>query len=104
MRDTLANIRDGFALVTIPRPGYFQCGLLIRKGTFPEFQKAGIQAFRDKIASTAPRLAEVTDEIGSFDDVKLPSVQINRLHEGSPPGTTHCAHAAHATGRAPAHR
>ena len=72
MRDTLANIRDGFALVTIPRPGYFQRGLLIRKGTFPEFQKAGIQAFRDKIASTAPRLAEVTDEIGSFDDVKLP--------------------------------
>ena len=96
MRDTLANLRDGSALVTIPRPGYFQCGLLIRKGTFPEFQKAGIQAFRDKIASTAPRLAEVTDEIGSFDDVKLLSVQINRLHEWSVPGAMCIGDAAHA--------
>ncbi|MBH0117442.1 FAD-dependent oxidoreductase [Salinibacterium sp. NG253] len=96
MPDTLANIRGGSALVTIPRPGYFQCGLLIRKGTFPEFQTAGIEAFRHKIASIAPRLTEVTAEIGSFDDVKLLSVQINRLHEWSVPGALCIGDAAHA--------
>ncbi|MGV8911572.1 MAG: FAD-dependent oxidoreductase [Rhodoglobus sp.] len=95
-RDTLANIRGGSALVTIPRPGYFQCGLLIRKNTFPEFQKAGIDAFRDKIASTAPRLSEVTDEISSFDEVKLLSVQINRLQHWSVPGALCIGDAAHA--------
>ncbi|MBH0084053.1 FAD-dependent oxidoreductase [Salinibacterium sp. SWN167] len=96
MRDTLANIRGGSALVTIPRPGYFQCGLLIRKGSFPEFQSAGIEAFRDTIARTAPRLSEVTREIASFDDVKLLSVQINRLHDWSVPGAICIGDAAHA--------
>ena len=96
MRDTLANIRGGSALVTILRPGYFQCGLLIRKDTFPEFQRAGIQAFRDKIASTAPRLGEVTHAISSFDDVKLLSVQINRLQTWSVPGAICIGDAAHA--------
>ncbi|MBH0131062.1 FAD-dependent oxidoreductase [Salinibacterium sp. NK8237] len=96
MPDTLANIRGGSALVTIPRPGYFQCGLLIRKGTFPEFQKAGIEAFRHTIASIAPRLTEVTAEIGSFDDVKLLSVQINRLHKWWVPGALCIGDAAHA--------
>ncbi|MBH0110762.1 FAD-dependent oxidoreductase [Salinibacterium sp. NG22] len=96
MRDTLANIRNGSALVTIPRPDYFQCGLLIRKGTFPEFQTAGIEAFRHTIASIAPRLADVTAEIGSFDDVKLLSVQINRLREWSVPGALCIGDAAHA--------
>ncbi|WP_343925914.1 FAD-dependent oxidoreductase [Rhodoglobus aureus] len=96
MRDTLANIRGGSALVTIPRPGYFQCGLLIRKGTFPEFQRAGITAFRCKIGSIAPRLTDVTAAISNFTDVKLLSVQINRLHQWSVPGALCIGDAAHA--------
>lgn len=96
MRDTLANIRGGSALVTIPRPGYFQCGLLIRKGSFPEFHQAGIEDFRRKIGSIAPRLTDVTAAIGSFDDVKLLSVQINRLHQWSVPGALCIGDAAHA--------
>ncbi|WP_010205749.1 FAD-dependent oxidoreductase [Salinibacterium sp. PAMC 21357] len=96
MRDTLANVRAGSALVTIPRPGYFQCGLLIRKGTFPEFQRRGITAFRRKVAGIAPRLTDVTAAISNFDDVKLLSVQINRLHEWSVPGALCIGDAAHA--------
>jgi len=96
MRDTLANLRAGSALVTIPRPGYFQCGLLIRKGSFPQLQRAGIEAFREKIARTAPRLADVTHEISSFEDVKLLSVQINRLDKWSVPGAICIGDAAHA--------
>jgi len=96
MRDTLAHIRGGFALVTIPRPEYFQCGLLIRKGSFPEFQKAGIEKFRQTVANIAPRLAGVTAEIGSLDDVKLLSVQINRLDNWSAPGVLCIGDAAHA--------
>ena len=75
MRDTLANIRGGSALVTIPRPGYFQCGLLIRKGTFPEFQQEGITAFRRKVAGIAPRLTDATAAIDLVCAVVLPRIR-----------------------------
>ncbi|MGV8858784.1 FAD-dependent oxidoreductase [Rhodoglobus sp.] len=96
VRDTLAQIRNGSALVTIPRPDYFQCGLLIRKGTFPELQANGIAAFRRKIGSIAPRLTDVTAAISSFAEVKLLSVQINRIHEWSVPGALCIGDSAHA--------
>jgi 2-polyprenyl-6-methoxyphenol hydroxylase-like FAD-dependent oxidoreductase len=96
VRDTLAQIRNGSALITIPRPHYFQCGLLIRTGTFPELQADGIVAFRRTIASIAPRLTDVTAATSNFDDVKLLSVQINRVHEWSVPGALCIGDAAHA--------
>lgn len=88
MRDTLANIRGGLALVTTSRPGYFQCGLLIRKGTFPEFQQAGIEAFRRTIASIAPRLTDVTAAIDSACAAIQRRLALRTAH--CPLPTAHC--------------
>ena len=72
--DTLLWATADAFLVTIPRPGYLQCGLLIAKGTIDTVRAAGLDAFRARIASAAPRLAEVASRLDSWDDVKLLTV------------------------------
>ncbi|MEJ3404605.1 FAD-dependent oxidoreductase [Rathayibacter sp. YIM 133350] len=94
--DTLANVRAGTVLITIPRPGYLQCGLLIAKGSYDQVRSAGLPAFRARIAAAAPRLAEVAGELHDWDDVKLLSVQIDRLRRWWVPGVLCIGDAAHA--------
>jgi 2-polyprenyl-6-methoxyphenol hydroxylase-like FAD-dependent oxidoreductase len=94
--DTLLWATADAFLVTIPRPGYLQCGLLIAKGTIDTVRAAGLDAFRERIASAAPRLAEVASRLDSWDDVKLLSVQIDRLQRWWMPGALCLGDAAHA--------
>ncbi|GAA1945576.1 FAD-dependent oxidoreductase [Microbacterium aquimaris] len=94
--DTLAWITDEMMLVTFPRPGYLQSGMLIPKGSFGTLREEGLTAFRDRIARSVPRLAEQTAGLESFDDVKLLSVQINRLDRWQVPGALLIGDAAHA--------
>src|SRR4051794_27038463 len=68
MPDTLATVRGGSVLITIPRPDYLQCGMLIAKGSFESVQEAGLPAFRSRVARVAPRLAEVVADIETWDD------------------------------------
>ncbi len=96
MPDTLAYISDQSMMVTIPRPDYLQCGLLIPKGTFDEVRAAGMDAFHDRIARTAPPLREVVGSVTDWNDVKLLSVQINRLPRWSADGVLFIGDAAHA--------
>lgn len=94
--DTLIWASRTAMLVTIPRPDYLQCGMLIPKGSFDTFRTGGIDAFRARIGSAAPRLAGVGRELGSFADVKLLSVQIDRLRQWWRPGAVCIGDAAHA--------
>ena len=94
--DTLLWAGADAFLITIPRPGYLQCGLLIAKGTLDRVREAGLEAFRTRIASAAPRLAGVASRIDSWDDVKLLSVQIDRLPRWWMPGAVCIGDAAHA--------
>jgi 2-polyprenyl-6-methoxyphenol hydroxylase-like FAD-dependent oxidoreductase len=94
--DTLLWVDADSFLITIPRPGYLQCGLLIEKGTIDRVRAAGLEAFRARIASAAPRIAEVVSRIDSWDDVKLLSVQIDRLERWWMPGALCLGDAAHA--------
>jgi 2-polyprenyl-6-methoxyphenol hydroxylase-like FAD-dependent oxidoreductase len=94
--DTLAYISDQSMIVTIPRPGYLQCGLLIPKGTFDEVRAAGMDAFHERIAHTAPPLREVVGTLTGWAEVKLLSVQINRLPRWSADGVLCIGDAAHA--------
>src|SRR3954468_5877173 len=52
--DTLGWISKDAFVVTIPRPDYLQCGLLIPKGSLPALHDAGLPAFRALIASAVP--------------------------------------------------
>ncbi|GAA3634406.1 FAD-dependent oxidoreductase [Microbacterium awajiense] len=94
--DTLAWLSEAGMLITIPRPDYLQCGFLIPKGRFDDMRAEGIERFRARVARGSPPLTEVTDHIVSFDDVKLLSVQIDRLPTWTAPGVLCIGDSAHA--------
>lgn len=94
--DTLAWLSGSGMLITIPRPGYFQCGLVVGKGSFGAIRKDGIDAFRMRVARAAPPIASELGAVASFDDVKLLSVEINNLRRWWQPGLLFIGDAAHA--------
>lgn len=94
--DTLGYIDEHRLVLTIPREGYYQMGLVIPKGGFDELHHKGLEAVRDAIVETAPFLAPVVGELKSFSQLKLLSVQINRLETWWRPGLLCIGDAAHA--------
>ncbi len=77
----LGNLNYGNALILINRDEYFQAGLIIRKGSFEEIQQRGINAFQMHIRQIAPYLGDRVKELRDWDQIKLLSVQINRLRQ-----------------------
>jgi 2-polyprenyl-6-methoxyphenol hydroxylase-like FAD-dependent oxidoreductase len=96
IEDVLGNVNYGKLLILIDRGNYFQAGFLIRKGSLPELQQQGIEAFRESLVQLVPQLADRVGEIKSWDQIKLLSVQINRLLEWSRPGLLCIGDSAHA--------
>jgi 2-polyprenyl-6-methoxyphenol hydroxylase-like FAD-dependent oxidoreductase len=92
----LGRIDYGQMLILINRGDYFQAGLIIRKGSFDLVQKAGLPAFRKSLLMVAPFLSERVEEIKDWDQVKLLSVQIDRLRRWHKPGLLCIGDAAHA--------
>ena len=86
---------DGF-LVLINRGDYWQCALPFPKGSADTIRAEGLDAFRARIGRLAPSLAPVTDAIKSWDDVKLLTVQVNRLKKWWRTGLLCIGDAAHA--------
>jgi 2-polyprenyl-6-methoxyphenol hydroxylase-like FAD-dependent oxidoreductase len=89
------SINYGKALILINRGDYFQSGLIIRKGSFEEIQQNGLEAFRKSILEIAPYLDRV-NELQDWNQIKLLSVQINRLRKWHRPGLLCIGDAAHA--------
>ncbi|HXB62092.1 MAG TPA: FAD-dependent oxidoreductase [Acidobacteriaceae bacterium] len=95
--NALGYINFGSMMVLINRGDYFQCAYIIRKGTFETtVQPAGLDAFRASIARVAPPIAGRVQEIASWDQVKLLTVQINHLERWHRPGLLCIGDAAHA--------
>lgn len=90
------NIVAGGILVAIDRTEYYQCAFVIRKGGFDEIRSRGLDAFRQQIGTIAPFLAPRVNEIKSWDDVKLLTVQVNRLETWYRQGLLCIGDAAHA--------
>jgi 2-polyprenyl-6-methoxyphenol hydroxylase-like FAD-dependent oxidoreductase len=90
------NINYGKALILINRGDYFQSGMIIRKGSFDEIKRDGLDAFRETITRIAPYLGNRSEEIQSWDQIKLLTVQINRLRQWHLPGLLCIGDAAHA--------
>jgi 2-polyprenyl-6-methoxyphenol hydroxylase-like FAD-dependent oxidoreductase len=89
----LGRFADGQLLVMIDRGDYWQCALVIRKGSFDAVKAAGLDAFRARVARVTKRPS--ADEIASFDDVKLLTVGVERLTEWCRPGLLFIGDAAH---------
>ncbi len=92
----LGNINYGRALVLINRGDYFQAGFIIPKGSFEETRQKGLDAFRKSILLVAPFLAHRLDKLQDWDQIKLLTVQINRLRQWYRSGLLCIGDAAHA--------
>ena len=92
----LGNVNYGHVLILINRGDYFQAGLLIRKGSFDDLKADGLEAFRRSIVRTAPYLLDHVQELQSWDQIKLLTVQLNRLERWHRPGLLCIGDAAHA--------
>ncbi|MBN9044078.1 MAG: FAD-dependent oxidoreductase [Rhizobiales bacterium] len=86
--------RQGFVMVD--RGEYWQCGYVVRKGSFADVRARGIEAFRDAVAAVSPLPAARMAEIRSWDDVHLLSIRIDRLRRWWRPGLICIGDAAHA--------
>ena len=90
------NINYGSALVLIPRGDYFQTALIIRKGSYEQVQRNGLEVFRNRLRQIAPFLGDRVEELKDWEQIKLLSVQINRLRQWHRPGLLCIGDAAHA--------
>jgi 2-polyprenyl-6-methoxyphenol hydroxylase-like FAD-dependent oxidoreductase len=93
---SLGRFRAGKILVTLNRDEYWQCACVISKGGFEAIQQRGLPAFRADIESIAPFLRGRTEELKTWEDIKLLSVAVNRLRQWSRPGLLCVGDAAHA--------
>jgi len=94
--ETFGYIRDGRIMALIDRGAYWQCAYVIPKGSLAELQGAGLETFRRHVSAIVPFLSDRVDELGSWDDVKLLTVRVNRLREWYRPGFLCIGDAAHA--------
>jgi 2-polyprenyl-6-methoxyphenol hydroxylase-like FAD-dependent oxidoreductase len=94
--DTLAYLDAESMVITIPRHDSYQAGMLIPKGGYPGVQAAGIEEFRARIVRVAPFLAEVVDSLEDWDQIKLLTVQVDRLEQWWLDGLLCIGDAAHA--------
>jgi len=92
----LGNINYGKALILIDRSDYFQAGLIIAKGSFDSIRARGIETFRAGILQVAPWFEERVNELRDWDQIKILTVQINRLARWHRPGLLCIGDAAHA--------
>jgi len=89
-----AGPRQGF--VMIDRGDYWQCGYIVRKGTYADIKAGGIEAFRATVAAVSPLPGDRVQELRSFEDVHLLSIRIDRLKRWWRPGLLCIGDAAHA--------
>ncbi|GAB4100803.1 FAD-dependent oxidoreductase [Sinomonas halotolerans] len=87
--------RGGF-MIMIDRGQYWQCGYVIPKGADEELRTSGLAAFRARIASLQPWLADrLGEHPSSMDEVKLLDVRVERLPRWHEDGLLLIGDAAH---------
>jgi 2-polyprenyl-6-methoxyphenol hydroxylase-like FAD-dependent oxidoreductase len=93
---SMARIGAGTMFVMIDRRDYWQCALVIPKGSADKIRADGLASFKTLLARAAATSPTRFDEIASFDQVKLLSVSIDRLRKWARPGLVFIGDAAHA--------
>ncbi len=93
---TMARFDRGSILVMLNRGDYWQCAFVIAKGGRDALERRGLEAFRATLARLMPFAAARMREIATWDDVKLLTVQVNRLKSWYREGLLCIGDAAHA--------
>jgi 2-polyprenyl-6-methoxyphenol hydroxylase-like FAD-dependent oxidoreductase len=92
----LGSVYPGRLLVLLPRDGYWQAGHVIPKGSDAVLRAGSFESFRDGLKALKPELASSFDRLGGWDEVKLLTVEVNRLQDWCLPGLLLIGDAAHA--------
>lgn len=93
---SLGRVAAGKILVMLNRDEYWQCAFVIAKGGLGQIQQRGLPAFREDIANIAPFLRDRVAELHDWSDIKLLTVEVDRLKRWSRPGLLCIGDAAHA--------
>ena len=93
---TAGRVAPGRLLIRIDRGDYWQVGYVIEKGGYQRLRAAGLAAFRSDLATLEPALADRVDELGSWSDVSVLEVRVDRLRRWHRPGLLCIGDAAHA--------
>ncbi|MFJ3276769.1 FAD-dependent oxidoreductase [Streptomyces sp. NPDC086776] len=92
----VGGVGDRFVSAMIDRGDYWQCAALIPKGSDTRRRAAGLGRFMGEFTAAVPWLADRVHALGSWDDVKLLDVQLDRLRRWHRPGLLCIGDAAHA--------
>jgi 2-polyprenyl-6-methoxyphenol hydroxylase-like FAD-dependent oxidoreductase len=93
---TAGRVAPGRLLIRIDRGDYWQAGYVIEKGGYERLHAAGLDAFRSDLARLEPALADRVGELGSWSDVSVLDVRVDRLRRWHRPGLLCIGDAAHA--------
>jgi 2-polyprenyl-6-methoxyphenol hydroxylase-like FAD-dependent oxidoreductase len=94
--DTFGHIEAGKMMVMLDRGDYWQCAYVIPKGGIDRVKAEGLDAFRERVVSMSPFLADRVGELKSWDDIKLLTVTVDRLRQWWRPGLICIGDSAHA--------
>ncbi len=94
--EPLGRVGAGKILVMLDRGDYWQCAYVIPKGGFEEIRNKGLEAFRAAVVELAPEMRDRVPELKSWDDIKLLTVKVDRLHQWYRAGLLCIGDAAHA--------
>jgi 2-polyprenyl-6-methoxyphenol hydroxylase-like FAD-dependent oxidoreductase len=90
------RVGGGHVLIFIDRSDFWQIAYVIPKGANEQVRAAGLAAFRQSLRTLAPELGDRVDELRDWAQVKLLTVQANRLRRWYRPGLLCIGDAAHA--------
>jgi 2-polyprenyl-6-methoxyphenol hydroxylase-like FAD-dependent oxidoreductase len=94
--DTFGHVEAGRMMIMLDRGEYWQCAYVIAKGGWDSIKAEGLPAFHQRVLDMSPFLGRRVDELKAWDDVKLLTVQVDRLRRWSRPGFLAIGDAAHA--------
>jgi 2-polyprenyl-6-methoxyphenol hydroxylase-like FAD-dependent oxidoreductase len=93
---TMGRFDRGRILVMLNRGDYWQCAFVIGKGSLDAVRDQGLDAFRSRLGASLPFTGERLRELANWDDLKLLTVQVNRLRRWYRDGLLCIGDAAHA--------
>jgi 2-polyprenyl-6-methoxyphenol hydroxylase-like FAD-dependent oxidoreductase len=93
---TMGRFDRGSAAVMLNRGDYWQCAFVIGKGSLAVLHERGLEALRARIGGALGFPSERMRELASWEDLKLLTVQVNRLTQWAREGLLCIGDAAHA--------
>lgn len=91
----LARVGHGLFVVCIDRFEYWQVGCVIPKGGYQHLRAAGLPQFRQSLTRVAPEWADRVDELQTWKQIAVLSVEASRLKHWYRPGLLLIGDAAH---------